>query len=226
MLYHAYLNALRSHGNSALKSIIRLIENPPPTIASHKNIIQEYITSLSQPLAAVVNQPIKEVEIIGHGLGSAIGLLVAMGLGLELDMISLPSLRSKVDINVNLFGLPRVGDIHFASLVDEMLRSTSKTRRPKKDHQSTLQINRITSYFDTITHLPERNLGLSHHTNDEYWIGPNPHLGYFCKSNMWSSSDNMKYEDCSNSVKLGKSSLLDHLGPYGGVWIDSECQRD
>nr|XP_019012199.1 uncharacterized protein I206_03042 [Kwoniella pini CBS 10737]OCF50980.1 hypothetical protein I206_03042 [Kwoniella pini CBS 10737] len=187
--------------------MLELIENPPPTLNSHRNILREYVASLVESHSAVQENPIKKVEIIGHGLGSAVGLLIALGLKLELDSTSIRE-KDHLQITANLLGLPRVGNEHFGKVVRALLDT--------KEKRTNLQINRITSYLDTITHLPEKHLGLTHHSDDEIWVGPDPRFVYFCKSD--------ETDGCSGHVELGKTSLMDHMGPYDGIRIDPLCK--
>ncbi|WVW80015.1 hypothetical protein I302_101988 [Kwoniella bestiolae CBS 10118] len=208
-IHHVYVDAIQSHGNSAMLALLELIENPPLTITSsvHKDIIKEYVTALTQPLPAVRQAPIRRIEIIGHGLGSVVGLMVSLALQLERPSPS----KDSIEITANLLGMPRIGNTHFAHLVDQFTQHHGKRNHPS------LRFNRIISYFDTIAHLPERHLGLEHHSNNEFWIGPDPRVVYWCKSPVGR-------EECSEGVKLGKTSLMDHLGPYGGVWLDPHCK--
>ncbi|WWC99153.1 hypothetical protein V866_006048 [Kwoniella sp. B9012] len=207
MIFHPYVDSIVSHGNSALSSLLGLIENPPLTVSSfHTDVIKEYVTSLAEPVPAVTHAPIKKVEIIGHGLGSVVGLMVSLALKLELEL-AFEQLSNEIDIKANLLGLPRIGNSHFAKLIDNHI-----TR-----NQPSLQVNRIISYHDTITHLPGRHFGLTHHAKNELWIGPDPRAAYLCAVDS---------KDCSDGVKLSKTSLLDHLGPYGGVWIDTHCKME
>ncbi|OCF78071.1 hypothetical protein I204_00006 [Kwoniella mangroviensis CBS 8886] len=207
LIYHSYVDSIVSHGDSALSSLLNLIETPPLTVSSsHRDVIKEYVTSLANPVPAAKHAPIKKVEIIGHGLGSIVGLMVSFALKLELES-SMGQLSNEIDIKANLLGLPRIGNSHFAKLIDNHI-----TR-----NQPSLQVNRIISYYDTITHLPGRHLGLKHHAKNELWIGPDSRTVYLCT---------VESKDCSDGVKLSKTSLLDHLGPYGGVWIDTHCKME
>lgn len=144
--------------------------------------------------ASVRGHPIKRVEIIGHGLGAAIGLLASL---------TLDGMTTGFSIHTTLFGLPRVGDQAFANLVDRV-------------NTGRVDIKRVTSYKDSITHLPETHLGMIHPSKGEIWISSDPRVVYSCKT---VEGEN---EACGGSVRLGKSSLMDHQGPYGGVWLGSQ----
>ncbi|WRT65581.1 uncharacterized protein IL334_002526 [Kwoniella shivajii] len=220
-IHHAYIPFLKTHGKSALLSLLDLIEDPPATTttSSHSDVLKEYITSLGSPSSVMTNKPIRKIKIVGHGLGSAIGLLVTLALSMELSNghhLSSSSSRSQdhlhdLEISTTLFGLPRVGNIHFARLVDSLIDSRG----------SSLKMNRITSYGDTITHLPERHLNLTHPSKNEIWIGPDPRIAYFCKPSPY--QDGMESNLCAAGIKLEKTSLIDHLGPYADVWMDKKC---
>ncbi|WVQ94508.1 hypothetical protein IAU59_001587 [Kwoniella sp. CBS 9459] len=215
-IHHSYLSALSAHGEPALQALLDLIDTPPITMLTPAEVLRSYITSLRAPEAGAAPRPIKKVDIVGHGLGSAIGLLVAMAFQLELSNPSLPAPSSSpIDISATLFGLPRVGNGPFAGLVDTLIESShfSASSRPS------LRIHRVTSYADTIAHLPERHLGLSHPSSGEIWIGADPRIGYICVPQQTGQES----DACSASISLERTSLLDHNGPFAGVWIQPQA---
>ncbi|WWC60166.1 uncharacterized protein I303_102731 [Kwoniella dejecticola CBS 10117] len=214
-IHHSYVNALATHGNSALSALLNLIDDPPPTLNFHRDILRDYVTSLAEPHSAVQESPITRIEIIGHGLGGVVGLLVAMSLKLKLDSSSSRE-RNKVEITARLFGVPRIGNRYFGDLVKNLI-----DHEERDGARSILKVDRITSYFDTIVHLPEQHLGLVHHSNDEIWVGPDPNFVYYCKTPKEARAGK---GECSNQVHLGRTTLMDHLGPYGGVWVDPHCR--
>ncbi|WVF67117.1 hypothetical protein IAT40_001862 [Kwoniella sp. CBS 6097] len=215
-IHHSYFPALSTRGESALQALLDLIDSPPITMITPSDVLKSYIMSLRAPEAGVASRPIKKVDIVGHGLGSAIGLLVAMALQLELSNPSLPAPSSSpIDISATLFGLPRVGDRPFAELVDALVATPS----PSATAHSSLRVHRVTSYADTIAHLPERHLGLSHPSKGEVWIGADPRIGYICVPQQGGQES----DACSASIALERTSLLDHNGPFAGVWIQPQA---
>ncbi|OCF30491.1 hypothetical protein I316_07873 [Kwoniella heveanensis BCC8398] len=214
-VHHSYRSALFSQGEPALQAILELIDTPPLTMLTPADVLKSYIASFRAPEAGVSSRPIKKIDIVGHGLGSAIGLLVALSLQLELSNPSLPAPSSSpIAISATLFGLPRVGDKAFAQLIDALTQaSTSSTPA-----HSSLRVHRVTSYADTVAHLPERHLGLSHPSRGEIWIGADPRIGYICVPEQ----QGRESDACSASIALERTSLLDHNGPFAGVWIQPQ----
>lgn len=189
-IHSSYLYPLEDFGLPGLLSLLDVLEDNAPE-PSPKGLMR-YIRSAPAP-----EHPIKRVDIIGHGLGAAMGLLVSL---------ALEEMTNAISIHTTLFGLPRVGDQAFARLVDD-------------SHSDRLDIKRVTSFKDSITHFPETHLGLVHPSKGEIWVSSDPRTAYSCRA---VEGEN---EACGGSVELGKSSLMDHQGPYGGVWVGSQsCQ--
>ncbi|ORY29504.1 hypothetical protein BCR39DRAFT_169167 [Naematelia encephala] len=213
-IHHSLIKPFETHGTPALEALLDLLETPPLPLASHipKNTPRDVLRSFTKHSATPL--PIKTVEIIGHGLGAAVGLVAAIALHLEVTGPASQSYAvplSPISIRTTLFGLPRVGDESFALWVDGLILSSPDT----------LQINRITSFADTIPHLPERHLDLAHPSLGEIWIGADPRMGYACRSAQLGQES----DQCSGGLALQQTSLLDHAGPFGGVWIGkASCQ--
>lgn len=209
-IFHSYLPALEAQGTTALLALLDQLEDPPmATDKSSDNVLQQWIERLRKGSTPDV-KPIKRVEIVGHGLGAGVGLLTALALQQELAGPAAEAYEQDlhdVAISATLFGLPRVGNQAFADWVDELV----------SDPTSNLQINRVTSYSDTITHLPEKHLELAHPSIGEIWVGADPRTAYACRSEV----DGTESAECSASIPLDKTSLIDHSGPFGGVWIGS-----
>lgn len=204
-IHHSYLPALETHGLSALVALLDLL-----TTAPIPSKTEAWVGTLLRPLTKGKKSqvvPTRHVENVGHGLGSAIGLLTSLALHLELSNPSSTAYQTP-QIRTTLFGLPRVGNKAFVDWVDTLLINS-----PGKH-----QINRITSYADTIPHLPAKHLGLAHPSIGEIWIGADPRTAFACRSEILGQES----EVCAGSVKLGKTSLLDHAGPFSGVWIGRE----
>lgn len=213
-IHHSYLHSLDTHGVSALIALLDLIEHPPAMPAS-RHILSSFLKPFARAgHSAPTARPIKKVDIIGHGLGSAVALLTSVALHFETSShiassysIPLPS----VAIATTLFGSPRVGDATFAGWIDDLV-STSGER---------LTVHRITSYADPVPHLPGRHLEMSHPSTGEVWVGADPRTAFACRARRGEESG-----FCAESVEVGRTSLLDHAGPFGGVWIgQSACRR-
>ncbi|KAK4687629.1 hypothetical protein P7C73_g2501, partial [Tremellales sp. Uapishka_1] len=209
-MHHSYVSALETHGVSALLSVLDLLESPPMVPAATDLLS---IFKRSAPLPELA--PIKKVEIIGHGLGASVGLLVALALHLEVSgpaALAYDRPLEAIDISTTLFGQPRVGDQAFADWVDEVV-----------SREENFSMNRIVSYADTIPHLPARHLELAHPSMGEIWVGADPRTAYACVA----ESVGEESSACSESIPLPSTSLLDHAGPFAGVWIGkNSCQRN
>lgn len=221
-IHHSYLSALETHGAPAALALLDMLENAPAAPASNANMLRQWLSLFTGTASVLPTEsvspsvpPIQHIEIVGHGLGASIGLLVALALQLEISGPAATQYAqplSHVDIRATLFGLPRVGDQVFADWVDELVSNQANK----------LQINRVSSYADTIAHLPARHLDLAHPSIGEFWVGADPRVVYACKSEQ----EGAESQRCSASIPLGRSSLQDHAGPFGGVRIGANsCRR-
>lgn len=214
LIHHAYLPALETHGTSALLAVLDLLETPPIPTSTNRNVLQQFVKSLSRQSDIIKADPIKHVEIVGHGLGATMALLVSIALHLEVNGDAAASYETplpEIGITATLFGAPRVGDEVFAGWVD-----TLQIENPD------FRVNRVTSYADTFAHLPARHLDLVHPSIGEIWVGADPRVAYACRS----ETEGEESEVCGASIPLAKTSLLDHAGPFGGIWIgESKCRR-
>ncbi|KAK8861471.1 hypothetical protein IAR55_002291 [Kwoniella newhampshirensis] len=208
LIHSSYISPSQLHGSQALEALLDLVENPPVSVDSAGDVLRRYVKSLVSPSSQVQPYSIKRIEIVGHGLGSAVGLLVALALDIGLSngrMEGTAGSLPPIDVAATLFGLPRVGDATFSAFVNSL-----------SERSTTLRISRITPYADAIPHFPERHHGLVHPASArEIWIGADPRAAYACPL----TRSEEESDQCGLSVPLGKTSLLDHLGPYGGVWI-------
>jgi hypothetical protein len=88
--------------------------------------------------------PAPHIEIVGHGLGSVLGLL---------SSLSLHTQHPELAIHSTLFSMPKAGDQAFAHLVDDILKGSGEDR---------LQIRRISHGSDPVPSLPPAHYGLFH----------------------------------------------------------------
>jgi hypothetical protein len=208
MIHHSYLPALDTHGISALLALLNLIENPPQSLPSSTEIFKALLCPF-RPRDTLPTLPIRNAEILGHGLGGVIALLVSTALHLELTGPAAKSYSkplTPLHIRTTSFSAPRIGDSAFAQWIDDL---TSQSDYITSQSSASFRVHRITSYGDAMTHLPEKHLGLSHPTKGEIWIGADPRVAYACEGEG----------ECSQGIELGRTNMLDHAGPFGGIWI-------
>ncbi|PIL27924.1 hypothetical protein GSI_09959 [Ganoderma sinense ZZ0214-1] len=138
---------------------------------------------------AIAKYKTKKVTVTGHSLGAAIGLLDAIFLPLHIPGITTRFVG---------YGLPRVGNMHFADYVDEQQRAT-------------LSVTRINNRKDIVPILPGRFLGF-HHPSGEVHID---------EAGVWLAcpgQDNASAKCTVGDVRnIFVGNGTDHNGPYGGV---------
>jgi len=135
---------------------------------------------------------VRRIDITGHGLGAAMALLISP---------SVAESTTHALIYTTLFGLPRIGDRAFADMINHM------------DASSRVRIHRVTSYKDAVPHLPAEPT-LIHPAKGQVWISSDPRVAYHCKAATESN--------CGDEVKWAETSVFDHQGPYGGVWLGAQ----
>lgn len=188
-VHSAFLLPLEDHGLPALFALLDILTDG--------ELQRRYGLADSLLSRRRSEHAIRKVEIVGHGIGAAVGLLTSL---------ALHGLFNDIPIETTLFGLPRVGDAAFADWVDSI-------------NGDRLTVNRITSFRDTIPHLPRKHFGLVHPSKGEIWIGSDPRQAYMC------DGDKRDDASCGARIALGRTVLNDHQGPYGGVWIGTQsCQ--
>ena len=186
----------------ALITLLGHLESPPAPSRTNADILKVFNKGLQV-------EPIRNIEIVGHGLGAAVGLLTSLALKLETTGAASDAYTARLNetnIRATLFGLPRVGDEVFASWVDEMVK-------PPVKGKGGFEVIRVASYADAITHLPGPHHSLEHPNLGEVWVGADPRIAYACRDAVGES------QECSNSVDVGRATLMDHAGPYAGVTI-------
>ncbi|KAH7326904.1 lipase [Rhizoctonia solani] len=150
--------------------------------------------STASAVLAAVNKVIAEKEatkvtIVGHSLGGAIASLDALYLKLNLP--------PTIAIKGVTYGQPRVGNQEFANLMDQKITDFS----------------RITNLEDEVPIVPGRFLGYHHFSGEK-------HIKSTGVWNACGGQDNTS-TDCSTGAvpDIIQGNLIDHLGPYEGVWI-------
>lgn len=145
-------------------------------------------------ILTIVKQIIAErgatkVTLTGHSLGGAIAALDALYLKLNLP--------STITIKAVTYGQPRVGNQEFATLID----------------QKVTDFSRVTNLKDEIPIVPGRFLGFHHFSGEK-------HIKSTGVWNACAGQDNTS-TDCSTGAvpDIIQGNLIDHLGPYEGVWL-------
>lgn len=85
---------------------------------------------------------VKEIEIVGHGLGSVLALF---------STLAIHQAHPALYIKTALFSMPRIGDDHFAQYVNDIL-----------DKSDQVEIQRLTYGRDPLPSLPPPHYGLVH----------------------------------------------------------------
>ena len=136
--YAQYFDILQE----ALESMNNFIAHPPSArswLADPIYLILDYFGFHHTPTPA---REIKEIEIVGHGLGSVLALL---------STLAIHQAHPALNINTALFSMPRIGEDHFAQYVNDVL--------DKSDH---IDVQRIIHGRDPLPSLPPPHYGLVH----------------------------------------------------------------
>ncbi|PIL27931.1 hypothetical protein GSI_09966 [Ganoderma sinense ZZ0214-1] len=153
--------------------------------ATHSRSAPEVLAAVRK---AIAKHKTKKVTITGHSLGAAIGLLDAIFLRLHIRGIKTRFVG---------FGLPRVGNMHFADYVDAQ--------------RATLSVTHINNKKDMVPIIPGRFLGF-HHPSGEVHI--NEAGAWLACPGQDNASEECTVGDVRN-IFVGSGS--DHNGPYGGI---------
>ncbi|CAE6456388.1 unnamed protein product [Rhizoctonia solani] len=159
----------------------------------HSGFRDAHASTASLVLAAVkkviADKSATKVTLVGHSLGGAIAALDALFMKLNLP--------STIAIKAVTYGQPRVGNQEFADWIDQQVTDFS----------------RITNLEDEVPIVPGRFLGYHHFSGEK-------HIKSTGVWNACAGQDNTS-EDCSTGAvpDIIQGNLIDHLGPYEGVWI-------
>ncbi|KAG9297514.1 hypothetical protein G9A89_001454 [Geosiphon pyriformis] len=189
---------------------------------------------LSQVYNAVVLSGYKKILFCGHGVGGAYatitGLLYAIVNLLRIVKVPINLLDGSVDFSIGTLGQPRVGNIMFARMMNEIVK-----------------VRRITRYDDYFPHFPpiENQSTIMQHHEREIWIRPDDcdcpqntneviwdcgqfeenkekkqyRLQQFIQEKFWIPSDDLAMEnkECNAGQPITDSSRDNHFGPYFGI---------
>ncbi|EJU03751.1 alpha/beta-hydrolase [Dacryopinax primogenitus] len=162
------------------------------SIQAHSGFLGAHSRSAASVLSAV------QQVISDHGVSEVITVGHSLGGAIALlDAVYLPlHLPSSIIVRSVLFGLPRVGNPAFASYVD-----------------AHLSIVHITNMLDPIPIVPGEFLGFAQPQGEVHILG----------GTDWVScpGDDNSSVDCSTGAvpTIFTSDIVDHLGPYNGIWI-------
>ncbi|KIK66575.1 hypothetical protein GYMLUDRAFT_906741 [Collybiopsis luxurians FD-317 M1] len=138
----------------------------------------------------------RNVITVGHSLGGALAELDSVFLGLNLG--------KSANVSAVTFGAPRVGDVKFTALVDSTVKSFKRVNNKK----------------DVIPIVPRQILGFSQPKGEIHLLGSG--VAVACPGDDDSFDAQCQVKSVP-SVLLG--SILDHLGPYQGVYIGTPFCR-
>ncbi|CUA74267.1 Lipase [Rhizoctonia solani] len=170
-----------------------LFPGVPSNVQVHSGFRNAQASTASAVLAAVkkviADKGATKVTTVGHSLGGAIAALDALFLK--------KNLPSTISIKAVTYGQPRVGNQDFANLIDTEIADFS----------------RITNLEDDIPIVPGRGLGYHHFSGEK-------HIKSTGVWNACAGQDNTS-TDCSTGAveNIFVGNVVDHLGPYEGVWI-------
>jgi len=124
-----------------------------------------------------------DLVIIGHSLGGALATIAATEMYFDLQSSS----SVPANLIVYTYGSPRVGNIIYAGLYNQLVNTTW----------------RVTHYEDPVPHLPPIWMGFYHNVQ-EVWYNEENSVYTLC---------NLSGEDpaCSDSVSYESTSISDHL---------------
>ncbi|KAI0301189.1 alpha/beta-hydrolase [Multifurca ochricompacta] len=171
-----------------------LFPDLPSGIKVHSGFALEHEKTAQQILAEVrrlmAEHSSTHVILIGHSLGGALAELDALFLKLNLP--------ANANIRGVTFGTPRVGNRDWATFFDSHIA----------------EFTRMNNKRDVVPIVPGRFLGFRH-PEGEIHIEPNGHA-VACPG-----ADDGTDPQCSDLMvpDIGDGNIIDHLGPYHGIFI-------
>ncbi|KAK0461200.1 Alpha/Beta hydrolase protein [Desarmillaria tabescens] len=144
---------------------------------------------LAEVQSLIASKGTSNLIFVGHSLGGALA---------ELDGLFFALNIPSATIKVRTYGTPRVGNAAFAELID------SKTP----------DFKRINNKHDLIPILPGRGLGYSHPEGEIHILAPGSAVA--CPGNDDATDSQCQIETVPN---IFAGNIIDHLGPYEGIYI-------
>ncbi|KAG9297518.1 hypothetical protein G9A89_001458 [Geosiphon pyriformis] len=187
---------------------------------------------LEKVIVAVKETGHKKILFCGHGVGGAYAAIT----GLSFAIMNLLDANLPLDISIGTLGQPRVGNIMFARMMNEIVR-----------------VIRITHYNDYFPHFPpiENESTIMQHHEREIWIEIDCNcsqntdeviwdcgqlednqekklvrIQQFIRERFWTPGDNLAMEnmECNAGQTITDSSRDNHFGPYFGTTI-GDCTQ-
>ncbi|EMD39926.1 hypothetical protein CERSUDRAFT_112169 [Gelatoporia subvermispora B] len=145
---------------------------------------------LAETRSLIQQRGADSVVLVGHSLGGALAELDALFMTMNLP--------SDVSIKSVTYGTPRVGDPAYASFFDSQVPDFTRVNNEK----------------DPIPIVPGRFLGFEHPHGEVHIVAPNDAVS--CPGD-----DDATDAECTIATvpNIFDSDLLDHLGPYQGIYI-------
>ncbi|EIW80293.1 alpha beta-hydrolase [Coniophora puteana RWD-64-598 SS2] len=171
-----------------------LFPGVPDDVWVHKGFADEHAKTAA-PILKEVNSLISQygatqVVLVGHSLGGALSELESLYMRLNLP--------ASIHVKGQTYGTPRVGDPNYAAYFDSQVSD----------------FVRINNELDPIPILPGRFLGFSH-------VQGEIHIESTSDAYKCPGDDDATDSQCTISTvpNIFESDLLDHLGPYQGIYI-------
>ncbi|KAK0490187.1 alpha/beta-hydrolase [Armillaria luteobubalina] len=146
---------------------------------------------LSNVTIAMSTYATNSVAVVGHSLGGALALLDGVYLDLQLPSAT---------VSVFSYGMPRVGNQAFADYVD-----------------ANVNVTHVNNKKDPVPIVPGKKLGY-HHCSGEKHITDSDDEWVNCPG-----QDNPDKQcivgEVSNIFEIDLKDLIDHFGPYDGIWM-------
>ncbi|KAI0289196.1 Alpha/Beta hydrolase protein [Russula brevipes] len=171
-----------------------LFPNIPSEVQVHSGFALEHQRTAPQILAEVKRLMAKysstHVILIGHSLGGALAELDAMFMKLNLP--------EGTTVQGSTFGTPRVGNEAWATLFDSQIS----------------QFTRMNNKHDPVPTVPARMLGFKHPHGEI-------HIELDGRAVACPGADDDTDLECSDMTvpNIGAGNVIDHLGPYHGIFI-------
>jgi len=161
------------------------------SVKAHSGFAGQHAKSATAVLAAVKQamsaHSATSITTVGHSLGAAISLLEVLYLSIQIPSATVSFIG---------YGLPRVGNQAFASLIDSMLPN---------------RVSHVNNKEDVVPILPGEFLGFVHPSGEKHIMDDNSWVACPGEDN---DSDECSTGDVSN---IFEGDTSDHDGPYDGV---------
>jgi len=186
------LNVLKGELNSTL------FPNAPAGLEIHSGFRDEHALTADEIRTEVqrliAEKGANQVTVVGHSLGGALAELDALSLRLILP--------ASVGVNAVTYGTPRVGTPDFVSFFDSQVTD----------------FKRVNNENDLVPIVPGRFLGFSHPQGEIHIVDDDTKEIVACPGN-----DNADEDKCQIKTvpSILSGNIIDHLGPYNGIFIGS-----